>query len=59
MPAPVYSSPKLAAALRKCCPKEDVKTIQVKHLYTREVTAFIRRIEKAHKTAAKSKLVFK
>jgi len=58
MSAPAYSSPKLAAELRKRFGKE-VKTIQIKHLYVREVMDFIKRGEAAHKAAAKSKLVFK
>jgi len=58
MSAPVYSSPKLAAELRKRFGKE-MKTIQIKHLYVREVNAFIKRGEKAHKATAKSQLVFK
>ena len=58
MSAPVYSGQELAAALRKRFGKE-MKIIQVKPLYVREVMAFIKRGEKAHKATAKSQLVFK
>lgn len=53
-----YSSPKLAAEFRKLFGTQ-TETIQIKPLYTREVNAFIKRVETAHKATAKSRLVFK
>ena len=61
MPAPFCSSPsqKIAAEFRKRFGDDQVKTFQVKPLYVKEVTAFIKGIEAAHKAAAKSRFVFK
>jgi hypothetical protein len=38
---------------------DSIKTIRVKILYTKEVNRFIKRVERAHKLTAKSKLVFR
>ena len=61
MSEPVYSSPsqKIAAEFRKRFGDEQVETFQVKPLYVKEVSAFIKRVEAAHQAAAKSRLVFK
>ncbi|MDR2862799.1 MAG: hypothetical protein LBV54_02815 [Puniceicoccales bacterium] len=60
MPDVTYSSPKLAAELRKLFGNQ-VKTIQIKPnpVHATQIDAFIKRIEATHQAAAKSQLVFK
>jgi hypothetical protein len=58
MPTPVSPSSKVADAFRKRFGNE-METIQIKPLYDKEITAFIKRAEAAHKATAKSQLVFK
>lgn len=61
MPVSVYASPsqKIAAEFRERFGDEQVQTIRIKPLYTKEITAFIKRAEAAHQAAAESRLVFK
>lgn len=58
MSTTTYASPKIAKALRKHF-GDKVQTIQVEMKYTREVGAFIRKVESAHRATANSHLVFK
>ena len=61
MPVSIYSSPsqKIAAEFRKRFGDDQMKSFQIKPLYVKEVTTFIKGIEAAHKATAKSRLVFK
>ncbi len=52
------ASMKIAEAFRKHF-GDEVKTIKIKMLYTKEVTQFIREAEAAHKATKNSKLIFK
>lgn len=53
-----YASAKIAEAFRKRF-GDQVKSINVKMKYTREVREFIRQAEAAHKATANSKLIFR
>jgi hypothetical protein len=50
---------KVIRELQRLFPVDSIKTIRVKMLYTKEINRFIKRVERAHKLTAKSKLVFK
>jgi len=54
------SGQNLANAMRELAKKEGwkIETISIKIKYKKDVGAFIREIERAHKKAAKSKLIF-
>jgi len=45
--------------IKKLFPSSSIETIKVKMLYTKEISRFIKKVEKAHKLTAKSKQVFK
>jgi hypothetical protein len=45
--------------IKKLFPSSSIETIKVKMLYTKEISGFIKKVEKAHKLTAKSKQVFK
>ena len=53
-----FTSPEIAREAAKVF-KTEARTTKVRLLYKREVGSFLRKIEAAHKRAAKSKLVFK
>ncbi len=52
-----YASPAIAIEMKKAF-GADVKTFSVKMQHKKVVGNFVRKIEKAHKNAVKSKLVF-
>ena len=52
-----YASPEIAKEMAKAFGAE-AKTVSVKIQHKKAVGDFVRKIEKAHKDAAKSKLVF-
>jgi len=53
-----FTSPQIAKEAAKVF-KTEARTMDVQMRYKREVESFVRKIETAHKRAAKSKLVFK
>jgi len=52
-----FGSPEIAREMAKMF-GDEAKTVTVEMKYRREVGRFVRKIEKAHKQAEKSKLVF-
>lgn len=52
-----YASIRIAKAFREHF-GDQVETLKVEMMYTREVADFIRKIDEAHKATARSKLVF-
>ena len=53
-----YSSQKLTRELSKQF-GDQVRPVKIEMKYTKEVGAFIRKVEEAHRATANSKLVFK
>lgn len=52
-----FTSPKIAKEIKKKFGSE-AETVTVKMKYRKQVGAFVRKIEKAHEKAEKSKLIF-
>jgi len=52
-----FTSPKIAEEIKKKFGNQ-AETVTVTMKYRKQVGAFVRKIEKAHKKAGKSKLVF-
>ncbi len=52
-----FTSPKIAEEMKKKFGNE-AETVTVTMKYRKQVGAFVRKIEKAHKKAGKSKLIF-